>query len=500
MRNWHREFYLRWIERVEAWALRSLRRFRWALQLLNEEQAMKLGRWRAEAAAWRAWRRVPAYRDFLIRYGLTSPHVSFERLPVMNKEQYVRRYSTEDRCIGGTFFTPGVAIDESSGSTGMPFNWVRGIGERQRVHRTIARLIEWSLGTQPRIAINAFSMGAWATGVNMGEALEQQGVVKSTGPDLEKILHTLEFFGPQIGYLICGYPPFLKLLLDTMLQRRMPLDRYEIHALVGGEGMSEELRRYLLRYFRSCYSGYGASDLEMGVAVETPEAIRIRSLLHAHPTLRASLLSGDHRVPMVFQYNPMTHYLEVTTENELIATLTDSKVLSPRIRYNIGDEAVLFTRTELLGRLSDLGYPIKPSQDAVLFFPYVMVFGRCDQTISIMGANIYPQDVERAVFTQPELAGLLASFMLSVEDSCNGAVHPRVNIECACATPPALPVAALADRIGFTLQEINSDFRHATKEYPDPLRLELRLYGFGKGPFAGRSRLIKNRYLVETRP
>src|SRR6185295_12969898 len=161
----------------------------------------------------------------------------------------------------------------------------------------------------------------------------------------------------------------------------------------------------LLRYFRSCHSGYGASDLEMGVAVETPEAIRIRSLLHAHPTLRASLLNGDHRIPMVFQYNPMTHYLEVTSENELIATLTDSKILSPRIRYNIGDEAVLFTRTELLGRLSDLGYPINPNQDTVLSLPYVMVFGRCDQTISIMGANIYPQDIERAVFTQPELAG-----------------------------------------------------------------------------------------------
>ena len=142
MRNWYREFYLRWIEGVEGWALRSSHRFRWALRLLNEEQAMKLGRWRAEAAAWRAWERVPAYRDFLIRNGLTSPRVSFERLPVMSKEQYVRQYSTEDRCIGGTFFTPGVTIDESSGSTGIPYNWVRGIEERQRVHRTIARLIE----------------------------------------------------------------------------------------------------------------------------------------------------------------------------------------------------------------------------------------------------------------------------------------------------------------------------------------------------------------------
>ena len=500
MNTWWREPSVRCLEALETWALRSSRLFCRAIHLVNEEQALKVGRWRAEAAAWRAWHRVPAYRDFLIQNGLTSPYLPFQLLPLMNKEHYIRRYSTEDRCLGGTFFAPGVAIDESSGSTGTPYNWVRGAEERQRIQRTIARLIDWTLGIRPRIAINAFSMGAWATGVNMGEALQERGVVKSTGPDLEKILHTLEFFGPRIGYLICGYPPFLKLLLDTMLQRRMPLDRYEIHALVGGEGMSEELRRYLLQHFQSCYSGYGASDLEMGIAVETPEAISIRTLLDAHPNLRASLLHGDHRIPMVFQYNPMTHYLEVTSKNELIVTLTDSKILSPRIRYSIGDEAVLFKRSLLLQRLNDLGYPVNTHRNTTLPLPYVMIFGRCDQTVSIMGANIYPQDIERAILAQPELAELLASFMLTVEASHDGAVHPRVNIECACATPPALPVALLADRVGCKLQELNSDFRNATKEYPDPLRLELRLYGLGEGPFARRSGFIKNRYLAETRP
>ena len=54
----------------------------------------------------------------------------------------------------------------------------------------------------------------------MGEALELCGVVKSTGPDLDKILHTLEFFGPKPGYVMCGYPPFMKRVLDGMRERR----------------------------------------------------------------------------------------------------------------------------------------------------------------------------------------------------------------------------------------------------------------------------------------
>jgi len=78
-------------------------------------------------------------------------------------------------------------------------------------------------------------MSAWATGVNVGEALELCGVVKSTGPDLEKILHTLEFFGPEPGYVICGYPPFMKRVFDGMRERGFPIAEYELYAMVGGE-------------------------------------------------------------------------------------------------------------------------------------------------------------------------------------------------------------------------------------------------------------------------
>jgi phenylacetate-CoA ligase len=356
-------------------------------------------------------------------------------------------------------------------------------------------MLEWAYGGEPKIAINAFSMGAWATGVNMGEALELHSVVKSTGPDLEKILHTLEFFGPKPSYFICGYPPFLKLVLDSMLQRGFALERYELHALVGGEGMSEGLRRYLLRYFRSCYSGYGASDLQMGIAIETPESVWIRGLLNDHPTLRASLLGGDHRVPMVFQYNPVTHHIETNSENEIIVTLNYSRILSSRIRYNIGDEGLLFTRRDLLQHLRDSGFSPDTANCEILDLPYLLLFGRRDQTISIMGANIYPEDVERAVFAQEELAAGFASFMISVENGVNGTVSPKLCIEWGSERPPELPLQALSTRIGQSLAAINADFRTAVSEYAGALKFELCVYGAGQGPFAGRGRKIKNRYL-----
>ena len=496
MNDWWPEFRLRAVEAIEDYSLANGARFRRSLQQLNEKEAFAEGKARAELAARRAWRQVPAYQDFLRGHGLTSPNVPFTSLPTMDKNSYIRAFPTERRCVGGTFLSPGVAIDESSGSTGVPYNWVRGTHERRRMRMEMARMIDWAIGTQSRIAINAFSMGAWATGVNVGEALELHGVVKSTGPDLEKILHTLEFFGPRHGYFICGYPPFLKLVLDSMLKRGFPVDQYELHGLMGGEGMSEECRRYLLRHFRSVYSGYGASDLAMGIAVETPETIHIRGLLNDHRDLRHTLLNGDHRVPMIFQFNPHMYHIETNERDELLVTLNYSQVLSPRIRYNIGDEGRVLSRSELLNRLRECGHEVKVDPRLALPLPYLMLFGRRDQTISIMGANIYPEDLERVLYSQPELATGYASFSMSVADCGDGAVYPRLCVEWSSETPPTLPLEEIAARIEKQLAEINADFKNALNEYAAALKIKLEVHGHCQGPFAERGRRIKNRYLV----
>jgi phenylacetate-CoA ligase len=77
-------------------------------------------------------------------------------------------------------------IDESSGSTGTPYNWVRTVRERLFSHLFVSYFCTYCFGSQQRISINAFSMGAWATGLNMGLALQRNTIVKNTGPDLQK--------------------------------------------------------------------------------------------------------------------------------------------------------------------------------------------------------------------------------------------------------------------------------------------------------------------------
>jgi len=494
-----REWLLAGAEHLENQIARTQRGFRTTMNLLPEKFVLQQGAWRARLAAERAWREVPAYQHFLAINRVHRPDGEFSQLPVMNKENYVKAYPIGERCIGGQFLRRGVAIDESSGSSGTPYDWVRGHAERARMQQTLARILEQMVDDKPRLAINAFSMGAWSTGQNMAQALERHSTVKSTGPDIEKVLHTLEFFGPRLGYFLAGYPPFLKTVVDEMLKRNFPISKYELHGLVGGEAISEELRRYLLHYLRTCHSGYGASDLEMGVAVETPEAVHIRQLLNDDSQLREGLLGSGQRIPMVFQYNPMCHYLETNKEGDLIATLTYSKTLSPRIRYNIGDEARLFTRSELLKRMQQFGKNTEMRAGTIpLPLPYLLLFGRRDQTISIMGANIYPADVERALYLQQELAVGLTSFQLTVDGTNGNCIHPKLCIEWGAREIPGFSAERLAQRVEQSLAEINSDFRHARKESAMNMKLELAIFPVGTGPFAGKERRIKNRYVTRT--
>ena len=109
-------------------------------------------------------------------------------------------------------------------------------------------------------------------------------------------------------------------------------------ALLGGEGNSEGLRDYLFRNSELVYSGYGATDIEIGIAGETPISLAIRREARHNERLRKAIFGRDSRLTMVFQYNPLMHHIVVNEIRELMFTITRLNVLAPRIAYNIHDE------------------------------------------------------------------------------------------------------------------------------------------------------------------
>ncbi|MCH4577930.1 hypothetical protein, partial [Achromobacter xylosoxidans] len=140
-----------------------------------------------------------------------------------------------------------------------PYNWMRSKRELDTVHKNVAGYITLLFGTKKLFCINAFSMGAWATGTNTGLAMSKIAMVKNTGPDIDKIVDTLKHFGPGYVYLISAYPPFLKHLRDRLDSEGFDWDAYNLNGFVGGEALTEGLRDYLEDRFTRVYSGYGAS-------------------------------------------------------------------------------------------------------------------------------------------------------------------------------------------------------------------------------------------------
>lgn len=463
--------------------------FLWAFERLSPAYLDWSSRIRARRAFFRAVKEVPAYKQFIAKQGLNGGTI-----PETDKDSYIKAFTTESRCVGGRLPDCDTMIDESSGSTGTPYNWVRSLPERHHSHQFISYFAKYCFGSEPWITINAFSMGAWATGLNMGIALQRNGVVKNTGPDLDKIFKTLTFFGPKYPYLILGYPPFLKQLIDAAEAKGFPVHEYRLNALVGGEGMSEGLRDYLLQRFQRVYSGYGATDLEIGMCGETPLSVAIRRLARNNAEVRNKLFGNDSRLPMVFQFNPLMHYIEVNDNREVVFTITRSSLLCPRIRYNVHDEGGVMQFDEMQRSLAAVGYDIEdlvtPKTRRSLRMPFLWIYGRRDFTISVMGANIYPEDLEQCLYAEPELAQITKSFCQSLSESANGAVRPRFIFEVETEPTEELK-KRFAESMLSRLVDLNADFREAWHEYPETLVPEIELYRVGEGPFKQDSTRIK---------
>jgi len=470
-----------------------------------------------------AYERVPAYRRFLDERGGLPPRRRGQSaadwlatVPTTSKAGYIDASSMLDRCWDRRLPVRGVEIDESAGSSGAPYQWVRSTDELREVHRTLELLAGYILDRGPRadpdrqlVTINAFSMGAWATGTNVSAALKRKGVLKSCGPDVPKILAVLTLFGPAPRYVLCGYPPFLETVADAARVAGLDLAGYDITGFVGGEGMSEGLRDRLRHHYSEVWSAYGASDLDIGVAAETPLTVWLRRCAVADPALAHALFGSTARVPMCFQYDPATYHLE-TVEGpygtELAATVL-RPTLSPRLRYTVGDAGGVVPLARALavaaahGHTPDGDDGVDPAWGRPLDLPIVFVHGRADSTVSYMGANLYPEDVGAGVDdARGRAAGVgvtPGAYCLELVDDDDP--RPCVHVELERTEPDADLTAAtevLAGAIRDRLARDSADYRAALTEDPRAGRLEVRLHPAGTGPFAGSSGRIKRRYVV----
>ncbi|MCZ4122423.1 phenylacetate--CoA ligase family protein [Streptomyces sp. H39-S7] len=522
-------FARQWLLRIISFGLTALYRLYRVHPFVWRVMARNYRPWMSGFARLHAWMTcqfaaldVPAYATHLEQGGWRFRWFRLDSYPATDKETYVKAYPEEARCWKGRVEIAGSVVDESSGSSGTPYNWVRSRRELNTVHRNVAGYTSLVFPSKRLFVINAYSMGAWATGTNTGIAMARIATVKNTGPDLEKIVDTLRHFGPRYDYLVTAYPPFLKHLRDRLAGEPWFAEKsFRLAAMVGGEGMTEALRDYVGDVFGKVRSGYGASDLTIGMGGETTFSVWLRRMMREDAAVRAAFLGPDEqRLPMVFQYNPLETYLETAGDGrtgEVLCTINSTAVMAPKLRYNIGDEGTLMSFPqvwEILRELfADRPVLLQRAEAAALRekmrLPLLFLYGRADSTISYMGANIYPQDVEYGLYEGNPMADRIESFCLAIEEGDDLEARPVVHVQLREGTVlDAGGAAKLAEvcRAGVVrhLAACSRDFAQSLTEDASAGEVSARVHPYGSGPFVrgtgtaagGSGHGIKNKYLL----
>ncbi len=444
----------------------------------------------------KARKQVPAYRDFLDKHPHNKPvvgwsHTNLGDIPEIDKTTYIKPYSLVDKLYNRDLPKRGVMFDESSGSSGKPTSWVRGPKERRCIQRVMQVAFgEYLEGDSP-IVLNTFSMGAWATGFNTSMSLIGISRVKSIGPDIIKVVDTLNELGPDFNYVILGYPPFLRKLTESS---EIDWKKYNINALYGGEGMSEDMRKYLLQYFGSVIGSYGASDLEINIAHETDFTIGLRNALLEDAKLRQLLLVETRGIiPMIFQFNPYDYLFETNDNGELVVTIARAENISPRIRYNIHDLGHSIEFYKLKSLLEKNGYKhlLKNIQ---LDFSVVFHYGRSDLSVDYNGAVVGPEEVKQIIAEHSRYNALINTFRLISYEDAEARKHLQIAVELVeGATMDKHTSNELLLHLIDKLQILNLDFKSAYSTAQ--LKPEIAIHQYNTGLFDPAHVKLKNDYV-----
>ena len=445
----------------------------------------------------KAKRNVPAYKQFLKEKGFNK--VSFKgfkpvisEIPEIDKENYINKYNLESRCEFGVLPKKGLVIDESSGSSGSPTNWVRGETERKINAKFIKFGIEKLFRKEPIFVINAFALGAWATGVNITISCLKFAKVKSVGPEIDKIENTLNQFGSKHKYLIMGYPPFLKMFVD---KSNIDFNNYDISLIFGGEPMSEGMRKYLLKKgIKRIYSSYGASDLELNISSENPFTISLRGLINENQELKNRLVKFSGALPMIFQYNPSDFLIESNSDDELITTICRDGYVAPKIRYNIKDKGYSLKYNEIKKIIKELNL-----EDQIIWsktdLPVLFHFGRSNMTVSFYGSNISPTDVQEVIYRLEKLSKNINSFFIETIEDDEGEKILKIMLEKNEDVSETIDEKKIKNEFFEVLTNINQDFKKAFSMLDDSEKTKLIFCDFNTDHFAKNDIRIKAKYI-----
>ena len=368
----------------------------------------------------------------------------------------------------------------SSGSTGEPAIWPRFVSDEIGTAFRFEQVFRDAFAAHEHktLAVVCFALDSWVGGMYTTACLRHVAAkgypvtLVTPGNQKLEILRVLRALGPSFEQVVlCGYPPFLKDVIDAGLADGFDWQAQPVKLLMAGEVFSEEWRSVVCerlgarRPQLSTASLYGTADGGV-LANETPLSILLRQRLAREPELGRELF-GEARLPTLCQYDPLHRYFEAEA-GELIFS-GDGGI--PLLRYRILDRGGLYSCDELLSKLGE--HAVTASQALLAEgvplrrLPFVHVFGRSSFALSFYGANVYPENIAVGI-EQPALLGVLSGkFVLQIAPDADQNPTLDVAVELLPGrSPSAALLADVSASIQRELERLNSEF----KNYAPPER------------------------------
>ncbi|MDN5274925.1 MAG: phenylacetate--CoA ligase [Candidatus Saccharibacteria bacterium] len=452
--------------------------------------------------------RVPAYKNLLDKHGIEHEKIRtyddfVKYVPITDKDNYVGQYPLKDLCLDGDIFNNDI-ISVSSGSTGAPTFWPRGISQDIDDSEMVARIYDTlKMNEKKTLLVLCFSMGTWIAGTLLMESsinyARRGNPVSVLTPGVEKInaIDLIKRLGSSYDQIVLGgYPPFAKDIIDEGTLAGIDWSKTKTKLLMGGESFSEEWRDYTLElvgsanpYFDSI-NIFGAADIGV-VGYETPLSILVRRAYNEH-SVDARRLFGTEILPSIVQFDPLKRHFEKVDE-ELVVT-SNSGI--PLVRYNLKDTGGVVTHEEMIRPLRD--YVAKSADENDVDIqkwnqPFLYLNGRKNFAVTVYGVNIYPENIKAALIMPAARTIASGKFTMGTTNDSKMDQSFEVNIELAKGVLPSdEKQLAIETAIYDTVPALNSEFRKLHEAVGDKVRPKIRLIEYGNPNYFARG--VKHRW------
>lgn len=378
----------------------------------GEQMALQLFRDMAE--------RVPAYKDFLALNKFDPRQVKtikdFEKIPVVDKDNYLRKYERKDLCWDGEFDNKRWVISTTSGSTGEPFYFPRTDLQDEYYALTAELYLRENFQIQNKstLYIDAFAMGAWIGGLFTYEAVKQVAEkgyklsIITPGINKAEVLNSVRQLGKNFDQVIIGcYPPILKDIIDLGLEDGIDWSDYNLGVVFSAEGFTEQFRDYIVKHaklanpYTSTLNHYGTVDLGT-MSHETPLSILVRRQAVASPQIFKSLFPNSYKQPTFTQYIPEMFYFEEIDGN----VICSSNSGIPLVRYDLKDRGGVMSIKQIEKAFRKTNKNVAKEVDKAGItgktwnLPFVYLFERADFSVTFLAAQIYPEEIRQALLDE----------------------------------------------------------------------------------------------------